>query len=96
MSIHDEEVLGKAYDAVLMRRLLGYLWPYRLQVAVALASIICASVLQLAQPYLMKVAIDRYIAIGNLAGLDTHRAGVSGHPARRRSRSSTCRPGCSR
>jgi ATP-binding cassette subfamily B protein len=70
MSIHDEEVLGKAYDAVLMRRLLGYLWPYRLQVVIALASIICASVLQLAQPYLMKVAIDRHIATGNLAGLD--------------------------
>ena len=71
MSIHDEEVLGKAYDAVLMRRLLRYLWPYRLQVAVALGSIICASVLQLAQPYLMKVAIDRHIATGDLRGLDT-------------------------
>ncbi len=70
MSIHDEEVLGKAYDAVLMRRLLGYLWPHRLLVVVALASIICASVLQLAQPYLMKVAIDRHIATGNLSGLD--------------------------
>jgi ATP-binding cassette, subfamily B, multidrug efflux pump len=70
MSIHDEEVLGKAYDAVLMRRLLGYLWPYRLQVVIALASIICASVLQLAQPYLMKIAIDRHIATGNLDGLD--------------------------
>jgi ATP-binding cassette, subfamily B, multidrug efflux pump len=71
MSIHDEEVLGKAYDAMLMRRLLRYLWPYRLQVAVALASIVCASVLQLAQPYLMKVAIDRHIATGDLRGLDT-------------------------
>jgi ATP-binding cassette subfamily B protein len=70
MSIHDEEILGKAYDAVLMRRLLGYLWPYRPQVVIALASIICASVLQLAQPYLMKVAIDRHIATANLAGLD--------------------------
>jgi len=70
VSIHDEEVLGKAYDAALMRRLLGYLWPYRLQVVVALASIICASVLQLAQPYLMKVAIDRHIATGDLDGLD--------------------------
>jgi hypothetical protein len=35
MSIHDEEVLGKAYDAALMRRLLGYLWPYRLHAALA-------------------------------------------------------------
>ncbi len=70
MSIHDEEVLGKAYDAALMRRLLGYFWPYRLHAALALASIVCASVLQLAQPYLMKLAIDRYIATADLAGLD--------------------------
>ncbi len=68
--IHDEEVLGKAYDAALMRRLLGYLRPYKAQVAVALAAIIAGSVLQLAQPYLMKLAIDRYIAAGDLAGMD--------------------------
>jgi len=70
MSIHEEEVLGKAYDARLMRRLLGYLWPYRLQATLALASIVSASVLQLAQPYLMKIAIDRHIAAGDLTGLD--------------------------
>jgi ATP-binding cassette subfamily B multidrug efflux pump len=71
MSIHEEEILGKAYDARLMRRLLGYLWPYRGQATLALASIVSASVLQLAQPYLMKVAIDRHIAVGDLRGLDT-------------------------
>ncbi len=38
--------------------------------AIALRAIICASVLQLAQPYLMKLAIDRYIANGDLPGLD--------------------------
>jgi ATP-binding cassette, subfamily B, multidrug efflux pump len=70
MSIHDDEILGKAYDARLMRRLLGYLWPYRLNAATALASIIAASVLQLAQPYLMKIAIDRHIAVGDLRGLN--------------------------
>jgi ATP-binding cassette subfamily B multidrug efflux pump len=68
--MHDEEVLGKAYDARLMRRLLTYLRPYRAQVALALAAIIAGSVLQLAQPYLMKIAIDRYIANGDLAGMD--------------------------
>jgi ATP-binding cassette subfamily B protein len=68
--MHEEEVLGKAYDARLMRRLLGYLWPYRLQAGIALASIVSASVLQLAQPYLMKIAIDRHIATGSLEGLD--------------------------
>jgi len=70
VSIHDEEVLGKAYDARLMRRLLGYLRPYSSQVAIALAAIICGSILQLAQPWLMKVAIDRYISAGNLDGLN--------------------------
>jgi ATP-binding cassette subfamily B multidrug efflux pump len=66
----EEEVLGKAYDAGLMRRLLRYLRPYWLQVLIALFAIIGASVLQLAQPYLMKIAIDEHIAAGSLAGLD--------------------------
>ena len=70
MSAHEEEALGKAYDARLMRRLLTYLWPYRRVVGVALAAIIGHSVLQLAQPYLTKLAIDSYIASGDVAGLD--------------------------
>jgi ATP-binding cassette subfamily B protein len=69
MSTHDEEVLGKAYDARLMRRLLTYLTPYRAQVALALAAIVGHSVLQLAPPYLTKVVIDEYIPAGDLSGL---------------------------
>ncbi len=68
---HEEDVLGKAYDARLMRRLLGYLRPYWLQVTVALAAIIASSLVQLAQPYLLKIAIDRHIAVGDLEGLNT-------------------------
>ncbi len=68
--MHDDDVLGKAYDARLMRRLLEYLRPYRGNAALALAAIIGASMLQLAQPYLMKLAIDRYIPNGDLAGLN--------------------------
>jgi len=67
--VHDDEVLGKAYDARLMRRLLVYLRPYWRQVLVALAAIVAETGAQLAQPYLIKVAIDRYIALGQLAGL---------------------------
>src|SRR5688572_10956344 len=70
MAHHDDDVVGKAYDARLMRRLLGYLRPYQLQAALALAAIIANSMLQLAQPYLMKVAIDRYIPAGDLAGVN--------------------------
>ena len=68
--MNEEEVLGKAYDARLMRRLLGYLRPYAPQVSLALLVIIGGSLLQLGQPYLMKLAIDRYIARGDLAGLN--------------------------
>jgi ATP-binding cassette subfamily B multidrug efflux pump len=67
---HEDEVIGRAYDAALMRRLLGYLAPYRLHVIVSLAAISGASLLQLAQPYLTKLAIDRYIAVGDLAGVN--------------------------
>src|ERR1044072_3569670 len=69
MSVHDEDVVGKAYDSRLMRRLLGYLRPYKLQVAIALVSIIASAVLQLAPPYLTRLAIDDYIARKDLSGL---------------------------
>src|SRR5262249_32208871 len=70
MTAHDEDVVGKAYDSRLMRRLLRYLRPYRGSALLALVAIISGSVLQLAQPYLMKVAIDRYIPSGNLSGMN--------------------------
>src|SRR5437667_608346 len=53
-----------------MRRLLAYLWPYWRQVAVALVAIVAGAAAQLAQPYLIKTAIDRFIAAGRLDGLD--------------------------
>jgi ATP-binding cassette subfamily B protein len=71
MADHDDDIIvGKAYDAVLMRRLMGYLRPYWVQVLAAFAAIVSGAVLQLAQPYLMKLAIDKYIATGDLAGMD--------------------------
>ena len=66
----DDDIVGKAYDARLMRRLLEYLRPYWRQVAVAFVTIIVGAAASLAQPYLIKVAIDRYIAQRQIAGLD--------------------------
>jgi ATP-binding cassette subfamily B protein len=60
-TFHEEEVLGKAYDARLMRRLLGYLRPYRGVVALALVAIVFYGVLQAVPPYLLKVEVDRYL-----------------------------------
>ena len=48
----DDEVLGKAYDARLMRRLLQFMYPHRLSIGRAFAAIVGLSVLQLAPPSL--------------------------------------------
>ena len=69
MPTQDDEVLGKAYDARLMRRLLGYLRPYKPQVTLAIAAIVAHSVVELAPPYLTKIVIDRFIPAGDLSGL---------------------------
>jgi ATP-binding cassette, subfamily B, multidrug efflux pump len=66
---HEEEVLGKAYDARLMRRLLKYLKPYRLQVTLAIVGTIFMSALGPLRPYLTKIAIDDYILKNNFSGL---------------------------
>lgn len=59
---HEEEALGKAYDARLMRRLLRYAKPYRGMVALAVVLILVSSLLELVGPLATAVAIDLYIA----------------------------------
>ena len=61
ISLHEEEVLGKAYDARLIRRLLGYLGPYRLRAAGAVGLIILSSLLELVGPLATAVALDLFI-----------------------------------
>jgi ATP-binding cassette subfamily B multidrug efflux pump len=58
----EEEVLAKAYDARLMRRLLGYLRPYSRSIALSLVFLLVYSALQVCGPLLTKLAIDRYLA----------------------------------
>src|SRR5207249_4855381 len=53
-----------------MRRMLLYLRPYRAMVAVGFVAILIDTAATLAQPYLVKTAIDRYIGVGRLAGLN--------------------------
>ncbi|HLJ87410.1 MAG TPA: ABC transporter ATP-binding protein [Candidatus Angelobacter sp.] len=65
--MQDEEVLGKAYDGRLMKRLLGYLRPYRWQVIVALAAIILKATCDVIGPYLTKTAIDKYLSSASTA-----------------------------
>jgi ATP-binding cassette, subfamily B, multidrug efflux pump len=69
--MQEEEVLGKAYDSRLMRRLITYLRPYKGYVVFALVLILFESSLEVTFPWLTKIAIDRYIAAANMAGLTT-------------------------
>lgn len=65
MSSHEEEALGKAYDARLMRRLLRYLRPYRARVIGAIAVLLLAAVIEVAGGLLTRHAIDHAIPDGN-------------------------------
>jgi ATP-binding cassette, subfamily B, multidrug efflux pump len=63
----EEEALGKAYDGRLMRRLLGYLRPYRGRVAAAVLLLVAGAAAELAGPLLTKVALDRAIPDGDMS-----------------------------
>ena len=62
---HDEDALGKAYDARLMRRLLRYVKPYKLQVAGALLMLVATAALEIVGPFLIQQAIDKAIPTGD-------------------------------
>lgn len=65
----EEEILGKAYDSHLMKRLLGYIKPYRKYVIFAIFMNIVVAALGPLRPYLTKIAIDKYIANSDYQGL---------------------------
>jgi ATP-binding cassette subfamily B multidrug efflux pump len=67
--MHDDEVLGRAYDARLMRRIWATARPHRGLMALSLAIFPLAAGLELLQPYLVKLAIDDYILARDWVGL---------------------------
>ena len=58
----DDDIVGKAYDARLMRRLLTYLYPYKWAAAVSIVAILIKATCDVLGPYLTEVAIDRYMS----------------------------------
>lgn len=73
-SHHEEEQLGKLYDAKAARRLLRYLAPYRRLVVIALALTIAVNLVRQVGPLLTKWAIDDYIKPAADHQLNTHDA----------------------
>lgn len=67
--MHDDEITGKAYDSILMKRLLSYTKPYIKLIVFGIFLTLLASFLQLAGPYLTKIAIDDHIRQNDLSGL---------------------------
>jgi len=65
----EEEILGKAYDAKLMKRLLSYIKPYKNYVIFAILLNIVVAALGPIRPYLTKIAVDDYIANSDYNGL---------------------------
>jgi ATP-binding cassette subfamily B multidrug efflux pump len=69
----DDDVVGKAYDGRLMRRLFKYLSPYKLQVSVSAVAIVLKAASDVLGPYFVKVAVDTYFApTGNPSWLGRH------------------------
>src|SRR5947207_8315765 len=61
-SHHEEEVLGKAYDSRLMKRLLTYMRPYRWRGTVAVLSIALKAIADVIGPLMTLLAMDKYLA----------------------------------
>ena len=57
----DDDVVGKVYDARLMRRLLTYLRPYKLQTAISGVAILLKAATDVSGPFLVKVAVDNFL-----------------------------------
>jgi ATP-binding cassette subfamily B multidrug efflux pump len=67
--MHEEEILGKAYDGALMRRLLTYLRPYKRHVVAGIVMSVMVSAMEAVRPYFTKIAVDVNIAEGDRHGL---------------------------
>ncbi|HLH33962.1 MAG TPA: ABC transporter ATP-binding protein [Alloacidobacterium sp.] len=57
----EDEIVGKAYDGRLMRRLIRYLYPYKFAAITSLIAILIKAGSDVLGPYLTKVAVDRYM-----------------------------------
>ncbi|HET7265972.1 MAG TPA: ABC transporter ATP-binding protein [bacterium] len=78
-AVFDEDpILGRAYDARLVRRLLAYVGPYRITVAASIGLLLIASLADLAGPTLYRVGIDRYIAPAGARSAGTDFRGLAG------------------
>lgn len=69
MTAYDDEILGKAYDGRLVKRLMGFVWPYKWQLFLALGLMVGGALVELIPPFLLRTAIDGPIATKDVDGI---------------------------
>jgi len=69
--IYEEEIVGKAYDTRILSRFARYVLPYRTSIILVLLILPLVAACRLAQPWIIKLAIDGHIVTGKMAGLET-------------------------
>ena len=69
-SFLEDEIVGKAYDSKLIKRLLTYLKTHKLKVVLSIILLMMISFLQLTGPYLTKLVIDNHIRVGDWSGMN--------------------------
>ena len=69
LSYEEDEILGKAYDTRLVRRLLKYTAPYSARLVGAIVLIVITSLLSVSMPWIIGKAIDNGIRTGDLQQL---------------------------
>jgi ATP-binding cassette subfamily B multidrug efflux pump len=69
--IYEEEIAGKAYDWALLKRFARYVSPYRGPITLVVLILPLVAACRLAQPWIIKLAIDDHIMTGKMGGLET-------------------------
>lgn len=68
-SLREDEKLEEKVNIDIIKRLLAYLKPYKKEIAVVLLLISVVMAVDLANPYFLKITIDRYIKNKDIKGL---------------------------
>ncbi|MCB2298035.1 ABC transporter ATP-binding protein [Clostridium tagluense] len=68
-SIQQDEQIKEASKGKLIIRIFSYLKPFKLKVALVILLMVVVMVCSLVNPYILKLAIDKYIGTSNIRGL---------------------------
>ena len=81
----EEEAPGTSYDTAMLKRLLPFARPYRLPILISILIVVLITIMDVALPYVTKIAIDRYIVpVTKADSAENSSAPDQNHPAQRK------------